>query len=141
MIFKRTNMKNFILNAINNTNLLTVDTNSIEDAKDAYKVLRWKKLIPEAFKTMRDQWDSLIKECFTEEELKDVNTDAEKSDELQEKINKFNGLFNELMADDTVCDIKPISFDSWHKMLKASDIKLGMVEPELEGILFTAPED
>ena len=134
-------MKNFILNAINNTNLLTVDTNSIEDAKDAYKVLRWKKLIPEAFKTMREQWDSLIKECFTEEELKDVNTDAEKSDELQEKINKFNGLFNELMADDTVCDIKPISFDSWHKMLKASDIKLGMVEPELEGILFTAPED
>lgn|GEM_PF-6840202 len=141
MIFKRTNMKNFILNAINNTNLLTVDTNSIEDAKDAYKVLRWKKLIPEAFKTMREQWDSLIKECFTEEELKDVNTDAEKSDELQEKINKFNGLFNELMADDTACDIKPISFNSWHKMLKASDIKLGMVEPELEGILFTAPED
>jgi len=134
-------MKNFILNAINNTNLLTVDTNSIEDAKDAYKVLRWKKLIPEAFKTMREQWDSLIKECFTEEELKDVNTDAEKSDELQEKINKFNGLFNELMADDTACDIKPISFNSWHKMLKASDIKLGMVEPELEGILFTAPED
>ena len=105
-------MKNFILNAINNTNLLSVDTNSIEDAKDAYKVLRWKKLIPEAFKVMRDQWDTLIKECFTEEELKDVNTDAEKSDELQEKINKFNGLFNELMADDTPCDVKPISFNS-----------------------------
>lgn len=134
-------MKNFILNAINNTNLLSVDTNSIEDSKDAYRVLRWKKLIPESFKVMRDQWDSLIKECFTEDELKDVNTDAEKSKELQEKINKFNGLFNELMADDTACDIKPISFETWHKMLKESDIKLGRVEPELEGILFTAPED
>lgn len=134
-------MKNFILNEINNTNLLSVDTNSIEDSKDAYRVLRWKKLIPESFKVMRNQWDSLIKECFTEDELKAVNTDAEKSKELQEKINKFNGLFNELMADDTACDIKPISFETWHKMLKESDIKLGRVEPELEGILFTAPED
>ncbi len=134
-------MKNLILNAIMNTNLLSVDTNLIDDAKDAYRVLKWKKALPESFKVMREQWDSLIKECFTEEELKDVNTDAEKTPELQEKINKFNGLFNELMVDDTQCDIKPVSFDSWHKMLKSSDIKLGMVEPELEGILFTAPED
>lgn len=134
-------MKNLILNAIMNTNLLSVDTNLIEDTKDAYRVLKWKKVLPESFKVMREQWDSLIKECFTEEELKDVNTDAEKTPELQEKINKFNGLFSELMADDTACDIKPISFDSWHKMLKESDVKLGMVEPELEGVLFIAPED
>ena len=58
-------MKNFILNAIMNTNLLQVDTNLIDDAKDAYKVMKWKKMIPEAFKTMREQWDSLLKECFT----------------------------------------------------------------------------
>ena len=38
-------MKNFILNAIMNTNLLQVDTNLIDDAKDAYKVMKWKKKI------------------------------------------------------------------------------------------------
>ena len=45
------------------------------------------------------------------------------------------------MSDETAIDIKPISFETWHKLLKASDIKLGIIEPELENILFVAPED
>lgn len=135
-------MKNFILNAIMNTNLLQVDTNLIDDAKDAYKVMKWKKMIPEAFKTMREQWDSLLKECFTEEELKIVNNkEEENTPEIDAKLEKFEKLFNELMSDDTSIDIKPISFEAWHKLLKASDIKLGIIEPELENILFVAPED
>lgn len=135
-------MKNFILNAIMNTNLLQVDTNLIDDAKDAYKVMKWKKMIPEAFKTMREQWDSLLKECFTEEELKIVNDKKEENTpEIDAKLEKFEKLFNELMSDDTSIDIKPISFETWHKLLKASDIKLGIIEPELENILFIAPED
>ena len=135
-------MKNFILNAIMNTNLLQVDTNLIDDAKDAYKVMKWKKMIPEAFKTMREQWDSLLKECFTEEELKIVNDKKEENTpEINAKLEKFEKLFNELMSDDTSIDIKPISFETWHKLLKASDIKLGIIEPELENILFVAPED
>ena len=135
-------MKNFILNAIINTNLLQVDTNLIDDAKDAYKVMKWKKMIPEAFKTMREQWDSLLKECFTEEELKIVNDkEVENTPEIDAKLEKFEKLFNELMSDDTSIDIKPISFETWHKLLKASDIKLGIIEPELENILFVAPED
>ena len=135
-------MKNFILNAIMNTNLLQVDTNLIDDAKDAYKVMKWKKMIPEAFKTMREQWDSLLKECFTEEELKIVNNkEEENTPESDAKLEKFEKLFNELMSDDTSIDIKPISFETWHKLLKASDIKLGIIEPELENILFVAPED
>ena len=135
-------MKNFILNAIMNTNLLQVDTNLIDDAKDAYKVMKWKKMIPEAFKTMREQWDSLLKECFTEEELKIVNNkEEENTPEINVKLEKFEKLFNELMSDDTSIDIKPISFETWHKLLKASDIKLGIIEPELENILFVAPED
>lgn len=135
-------MKNFILNAIMNTNLLQVDTNLIDDAKDAYKVMKWKKMIPEAFKTMREQWDSLLKECFTEEELKIVNDKKEENTpEIDAKLEKFEKLFNELMSDDTSIDIKPISFETWHKLLKASDIKLGIIEPELENILFVAPED
>ena len=129
-------MKNFILNAIMNTNLLQVDTNLIDDAKDAYKVMKWKKMIPEAFKTMREQWDSLLKECFTEEELKIVNNkEEENTPEIDAKLEKFEKLFNELMSDDTSIDIKPISFETWHKLLKASDIKLGIIEPELENIL------
>ena len=135
-------MKNFILNAIMNTNLLQVDTNLIDDAKDAYKVMKWKKMIPEAFKTMREQWDGLLKECFTEEELKIVNDKQEENTpEIDAKLEKFEKLFNELMSDDTSIDIKPISFETWHKLLKASDIKLGIIEPELENILFIAPED
>lgn len=135
-------MKNFILNAIMNTNLLQVDTNLIDDAKDAYKVMKWKKMIPEAFKTMREQWDNLLKECFTEEELKIVNNkEEENTPEIDAKLEKFEKLFNELMSDDTSIDIKPISFETWHKLLKASDIKLGIIEPELENILFVAPED
>ena len=135
-------MKNFILNAIMNTNLLQVDTNLIDDAKYAYKVMKWKKMIPEAFKTMREQWDSLLKECFTEEELKIVNNkEEENTPEIDAKLEKFEKLFNELMSDDTSIDIKPISFETWHKLLKASDIKLGIIEPELENILFVAPED
>ena len=135
-------MKNFILNAIMNTNLLQVDTNLIDDAKDAYKEKKWKKMIPEAFKTMREQWDSLLKECFTEEELKIVNDKQEENTpEIDAKLEKFEKLFNELMSDDTSIDIKPISFETWHKLLKASDIKLGIIEPELENILFIAPED
>ena len=135
-------MKNFILNAIMNTNLLQVDTNLIDDAKDAYKVMKWKKMIPEAFKTMREQWDSLLKECFTEEELKIVHDkEEENTPEINAKLEKFEKLFNELMSDDTSIDIKPISFETWHKLLKASDIKLGIIEPELENILFVAPED
>ena len=135
-------MKNFILNAIMNTNLLQVDTNLIDDAKDAYKVMKWKKMIPEAFKTMREQWDSLLKECLTEEELKIVNNkEEENTPEIDAKLEKFEKLFNELMSDDTTIDIKPISFETWHKLLKASDIKLGIIEPELENILFVAPED
>ena len=121
-------MKNFILNAIMNTNLLQVDTNLIDDAKDAYKVMKWKKMIPEAFKTMREQWDSLLKECFTEEELKIVNNkEEENTPEIDAKLEKFEKLFNELMSDDTSIDIKPISFETWHKLLKASDIKLGII--------------
>ena len=135
-------MKNFILNAIMNTNLLQVDTNLIDDAKDAYKVMKWKKMIPEAFKTMREQWDSLLKECFTEEEINIVNNkEEENTPEIDAKLEKFEKLFNELMSDDTSIDIKPISFETWHKLLKASDIKLGIIEPELENILFVAPED
>ena len=135
-------MKNFILNAIMNTNLLQVDTNLIDDAKDAYKVMKWKKMIPEAFKTMLEQWDSLLNECFTEEELKIVNNkEEENTPEIDAKLEKFEKLFNELMSDDTSIDIKPISFETWHKLLKASDIKLGIIEPELENILFVAPED
>lgn len=135
-------MKNFILNAIMNTNLLQVDTNLIDDAKDAYKVMKWKKMIPEAFKTMREQWDSLLKECFTEEELKIVNDKKEEiTPEIDAKLEKFEKLFNELMSDETTIDIKPISFETWHKLLKTSDIKLGIIEPELENILFVAPED
>ena len=125
-----------------NTNLLQVDTNLIDDAKDAYKVMKWKKMIQEAFKTMREQWDSLLKECFTEEELKIVNNkEEENTPEIDVKLEKFEKLFNELMSDDTTIDIKPISFETWHKLLKASDIKLGIIEPELENILFVAPED
>ena len=135
-------MKNFILNAIMNTNLLQVDTNLIDDAKDAYKVMKSKKMIPEAFKTMREQWDSLLKECFTEEELKIVNNkEEENTPEIDAKLEKFEKLFNELMSDETSIDIKPISFETWHKLLKASDIKLGIIEPELENILLVAPED
>ena len=135
-------MKNFILNAIMNTNLLQVDTNLIDDAQDAYKVMKWKKMIPEAFKIMREQWDSLLKECFTEEELKIVNNkEEENTPEIDAKLEKFEKLFNELMSDDTSIDIKPISFETWHKRRKASDIKLGIIEPELENILFVAPED
>ena len=112
-------MKNFILNAIMNTNLLQVDTNLIDDAKDAYKVMKWKKMIPESFKTMREQWDSLLKECFTEEELKIVNNkEEENTPEIDAKLEKFEKLFNELMSDDTSIDIKPISFETWHKLLK-----------------------
>ena len=135
-------MKNFILNAIMNTNLLQVDTHLIDDAKDAYKVMKWKKMIPEAFKTMREQWDSLLKECFTEEELKIVNNkEEENTPEIDAKLEKFEKLFNELMSDDTSIDIKPISFETWHILLKPSDNKLGIIEPELENILFVAPED
>ena len=115
-------MKNFILNAIMNTNLLQVDTNLIDDAKDAYKVMKWKKMIPEELKIVN-------------------NKEEENTPEIDAKLEKFEKLFNELMSDDTPIDIKPISFETWHKLLKASDIKLGIIEPELENILFVAPED
>lgn len=116
--------------------------NSVDDAH-AYKILKMKSELRKAQKAINERAEDLSKEVFADDAEAALARDAQatKSPELLEKIRRFNSLYETLMDDETDINVKRVPFKVWRTFTKENDMKLGLVEADIEGVFFDAYED
>jgi predicted transcriptional regulator len=129
--------------------------------KDAYKAYAFRHAIEKANKDLEDKRQGLVKSAGIEdgqkfdERMKELRkkgelTEEEKKElsEMTEKLNKFNELYKELLADETELEgVKVMAYESYHALAKENRGKEGkpdifsILQGELEGILWEAPKE
>jgi hypothetical protein len=132
--------------------------------KDAYKAYAFRHAIEKANKDLEDKRQGLVKSAGIEDGQKfdermkelrklkkenDLSEDEQKEfAEMEEKLNKFNELYNELLADESeIGNIKVMAYESYHALAKENRGKEGkpdifsLMAGELEGVLWEAPKE
>lgn len=145
-------MKNSDIILLVNSGLMGITTHSLDSA-DAYKVYKFKTKMLNMHNDIKSAELDFLKECdildvdaFNKELKESIENKSEKSKELLEKLNKFNGLRTALYNDEVdTSEIKPLSYESWKKLQdenaqveinnKKNDIFSGYIEYILENIL------
>ena len=132
-------MKQTLIRQIAESGIMTASANTL-DAAQAYKVLRWKSAIKKAYEDQEEARKSILKEVFTEDELTRLNSGSA-DEELQPKLQRFSDLYGSLMGEEVNLDLKKVPYEAWHALSKENSFKLGVLETELEGVLFDAPKE
>lgn len=132
-------MKQTLVRQIAESGIMTASANTL-DAAQAYKVLRWKSAIRKAYEDQEEHRKNILKEVFTEDELTRLNS-GNTDEELQPKLQRFSDLYSSLMGEEVNLDLKKIPYEAWHALSKENSFKLGVLETELEGVLFDAPKE
>ena len=132
-------MKQTLIRQIAESGIMTASANTL-DAAQAYKVLRWKSAIKKAYEDQEEARKSILKEVFTEDELTRLNS-GNADEELQPKLQRFSDLYGSLMGEEVNLDLKKVPYEAWHALSKENSLKLGVLETELEGVLFDAPKE
>lgn len=132
-------MKQTLIRQIAESGIMTASANTL-DAAQAYKVLSWKSRIKKAYEDQEEDRKNILKEVFTEDELQRLNTGSA-DEELKPKLQRFSDLYGSLMGEEVILDLKKIPYEAWHALSKENSFKLGVLETELEGVLFDAPKE
>lgn len=165
-------IKNSLILALNN-NGISNTTNHDVPVKDAYKAFKFRSAIEKAAKDLDEKRDGLVKEAGIEdavkfdERKKELSSIASPTEEqaqelagMNEKFDKFQELWKELMDDETEVEgVKLMSFESFHALAKenrqtrlqvpAGEKKTAtvfvdfyqMFMGDLENILWKAPDE
>lgn len=104
----------------------------------AYKVIKMKSAIRKAAQTIIDQREAIVKEYLTDEERQKLGTPD--GEQLKEKVEKASQCIANLLGEETDIECKSLPFAEWHKFCAENSLKLGVLELELEGTLWEAPE-
>lgn len=125
-------------------------------AAQSYKVYKFKRAIEAAYNAIVDAQKDILKQAGIEnlqefqkryKELSDIKerTSEEQAelDGLVKKDENAGKLVQELYGDTTNLDVKAMPYEDWHNLqAENKDIKLlTYLEPMLEGVLWTAPEE
>jgi len=154
-------MKNQDIITLVGNGILAVTAHDIP-AAHAYKVLRFKKAVREAFANIQ----AAEKEMFSEmgidntsafnarlKELREtLGDDTDELDEMENQVARVSELQAELRNEDVALDgVKPMPYDIWHDLQNENkavsfadgkkDLLTGWTEDVLENILWVAPED
>lgn len=129
-------LKNNIIIALVSNGALNITANDL-DAGQAYKVIKFRRAIQKAFEALQEAEKAIITECNLEIGEKGIlnGEDADKE--------KFGKLRTELYNDETeIGEVKSLPYADWH-LLKKENKSLGnaYIEDNLEGVLWTAPEE
>ena len=129
--------------------------------KDAYKAYAFRHAIEKSHKEFEEKRQGLVKSAGIEDGQKfdermkelrklDKPTEKEKKElaEMQERLNKFQELYTELLNDESeIGDIKVMAYESYHALAKENRGKEGkpdifsIMQSELEGKLWEAPKE
>ena len=125
-------------------------------SSQAYKVYKFKRAIEAAYNSIVDSQKGILKQVGIEDlqefqkrykELSDIKerTSEEQAelDSLVKKDENAGKLVQELYGDTTSLDVKALPYEDWHNLqAENKDVKLlTYLEPMLEGVLWTAPEE
>lgn len=111
MKLKNNIIKSLVENGLDNT------TDHDLSAAHAYKVFKFKDEVAKAYKEIEDKRQKLVKDVLGEDfetKRKETKEGTKEYEELNEKFQKFIGLYNELMNDETELNIKTIPFEEYH---------------------------
>ena len=156
-------LKNNIIISLVNLGISATTEHDVP-VKDAYKAYAFRHAIEKAHKDLEDKRQGLIKSAGIEDgqkfdermkelrKLKKENNLSEDEQkefaEMEEKLNKFNELYNELLSDESeIGNIKVMSYESYHALAKENRGKEGkpdifsILQGELEGVLWEAPKE
>lgn len=156
-------LKNNIIISLMNLGISATTEHDVP-VKDAYKAYAFRHAIEKAHKDLEDKRQGLVKSAGIEdgqkfdERMKELRKLAKENNlseeeqkefaEMEEKLNKFNDLYNELLADESeIGNIKVMSYESYHALAKENRGKEGkpdifsLLAGELEGILWEAPKE
>ena len=125
-------------------------------AAQAYKVYKFKRAIEAAYNAIVDAQKDILKQAGIEDlqefqkrhkelsELKERTSEEQAElDSLVKKDEDASKLMQELYGDTTNLDVKAMPYEDWHNLqAENKDVKLlTYLEPMLEGVLWTAPEE
>ena len=125
-------------------------------AAQSYKVYKFKRAIEAAYNAIVASHKDILKQAGIEDlqefqkrykELSDIKerTSEEQAelDSLVKKDKDAGKLVQELYGDTTNLDVKAMPYEDWHNLqAENKDVKLlTYLEPMLEGVLWTAPEE
>lgn len=148
-------MKNADIVALMNGGIQNITSVTLPSSQ-AYKVYKFKRAIEMAYNSIVDSQKGILKQVGIEDlqefqkrhkELSDIKerTSEEQAelDSLVKKDNDAGKLVQELYGDTTNLDVKALPYEDWHNLqAENKDVKLlTYLEPMLEGVLWTAPEE
>lgn len=156
-------LKNNIIVSLMNMGISATTEHDVP-VKDAYKAYAFRHAVEKAHKDLEDKRQGLVKSAGIEDgqkfdermkelrKLKKENNLSEEEQkefaEMEEKLNKFNDLYTELLNDESeIGNIKVMSYESYHALAKENRGQEGkpdifsIVAGELEGILWEAPKE
>lgn len=140
-------------------------TNHNLPVEHAYKVVKMRKALSNAFESIQKDEEAIRKDAGIEspeefdKELKELRETKERTPEqeerlkaMNEKLNRFLALRSEMLNEDiTLEGVKAMPYDAWHELQKENaekefngkklDLLSGYVEDTLEGVLWEAPEE
>lgn len=145
-------MKNQLIIALVQAGFLSVTNNTIEN--EAYKVVKLCSALKGAFGKVQELEEALLKDCGIEDanafnaELKALaeikkpsKEDEKKIGEMRYKSEKFNKMESDMLNDEQELAFAPMSYDTWHKMVMESGIKVSAeLEDAVKGVLWVEPE-
>lgn len=156
-------MKKSIAVFLANSGVLAITNHNLDPAH-AYKVVKFRKALSAVLDAITKDEDEIRKDSgvgeaavFNKElrELRETDRRSEEQDarlrELEATLKRFNDLRDEMMKEEVTLDCKALPYEQWHKLQcenkardiggRIVDVLSGVVEDELEGILWIAPEE
>lgn len=148
-------MKNADIVALVNGGIQNITSVTLP-ASQAYKVYKFKRAIEAAYNAIVDSQKGILKQVGIEDlqefqkrykelsDIKDRTSDEQAEFESLVKKDKDAGkLVQELYEDTTNLDVKALPYEDWHNLQSENkDVKLlTYLEPMLEGVLWTAPDE
>jgi len=129
--------------------------------KDAYKAYAFRHAIEKAGKAIDEKRQGLVKSAGIEDgqkfdermkELRKIEKPTEEQKKelsgMQEKLDKFQSLYNELLNDESELEgVKTMSYESYHALAKENRGKdnkpdiFSIMQADLEGKLWEAPKE
>jgi len=128
-------MKNYLIIVLAEGAFMKASTNTL-DAGSAYKLIRAKKEISDAYREVASQREALVAEILTPEERARIN-----DPKLKDKVARLQECLSSFVMEDTDVKLSPVPFADWHRFCAENGLKVGGLEIELEGILWEAPEE
>ena len=129
-------IKNQLVLALVSNGVLNITATTL-NASEAYKIIKFRRVVKKAFDELSEKEKDFIKDLGLE-----IGENG-KLEGKEDDIKKFGEFQKALYEDDVeLGDIKAMPYDAWHELQKENKaLAIPFIEDELEGILWTAPEE